>query len=232
MYKLMLIEDDESLCLLVKEQLEKYGYKVWIQQDLRRINEGFVKIQPDLVVLDINLPYEDGFHVCRGIRRISRVPILITSARNTEMDQVMAIELGADDYIVKPFQPDLLLYKIKAMLRRVYGEYAVSEHKSLKIHDFVLDDSTLKISFRGRVVELSKNEYKIVRKLVENKDRVTPREELFEELWDDQTFVDDNTLTVNITRIKNKFQELGLTDVIRNRRGVGYVLDCEVFRNE
>lgn len=204
MYKLMLIEDDQQLSLLTKESLERYGYDVFQQKNFKTIIEDFDRIQPDLVLQDINLPYYDGYFLCRSIRKKSNVPIIIISARSAEMDQIMAIELGADDYITKPFTFEILQSKVKATLRRVYGEYAKEESDELRIEGLKLKLPTLTMSYRQDRVELSKNEAKLMKKFIENKQKYLSREELIEEVWDDFTFVDDNTLTVNITRIKQK----------------------------
>jgi DNA-binding response OmpR family regulator len=232
MYKIMLIEDDTALSCLIKEHLEKYGYIAYGQEDFNNIEEQFEILKPDLVLLDINLPYYDGFYFCRSIRKKSRVPIIITSARSGEMDQVMAIELGADNYITKPLKFEILLAKIKAALRRTYGEYAVKEQKDLRVKGLSINENSLKMDYMGNTIELSKNEYILIRKFIENKDRIISREELFEELWDDSCFVDDNTLTVNITRIKNKFLELGVRDIIKTKRKVGYIFDYAVLEGE
>lgn len=229
MYKLMLIEDDIKLSSFIKEYLEKYKYIVYEQQDFNSIEQEFEIIKPDLVILDINLPYCDGFYLCRAIRQKSKVPIIITSARSGEMDQVMAIELGADDYITKPFKLEILMAKVKAALRRAYGEYSLKESNELRINGLYLDENSFKMSYKNKSIELSKNEYKLVKKFIENKDKIISRDELFEELWDDFTFVDDNTLTVNITRIKNKFMELGVKDIIKTKRRVGYLFNYSVL---
>jgi DNA-binding response OmpR family regulator len=231
MYTCMLIEDDVELCSLMKEYLEKYNYTVFEQKDFRNLEEQFDSIHPDFVLLDINLPYYDGFYLCRAFRKKSRVPIIITSARSGDIDQVMAIELGADDYLIKPFAFEVLLAKVKAALRRTYGEYANREQR-LSVGGLVLDENSLNMSYQEKIVELSKNEYKLIKKFIENKDRIITREELFEEIWDDASFVDDNTLTVNISRIKNKFLQLGIKDGIKTKRGVGYLFHYQVIEGE
>lgn len=228
MYKVMLIEDDMELTSLIKDYLEKYDYSVHEQTDFNSILEDFEKIQPDLVLLDINLPYYDGFYLCRAIRKKSTVPIIITSARSGEMDQVMAIELGADDYMTKPFTFDILLAKVKAAIRRTYGAYSV-KNSILSVGNLILYENSFKMCFKEKMVELSKNEYKLVKNFIENKDRIITREELFEQLWDDVSFVDDNTLTVNISRIKNKFLQLGINGIISTKRGVGYIFNYKVL---
>ncbi|KHF39645.1 response regulator transcription factor [Halalkalibacter okhensis] len=228
MYKIMLIEDDKELSNLIKECLERYEYDIVQQQDFKTILDDFISVKPDLVLLDINLPYYDGYFLCKSIRKLSMVPIIIMSARSAEMDQIMAIELGADDYITKPLTFDLLHSKIKATIRRVYGEYSLNESSLVfSIGDLKLDETTLTITYRSNSIELSKNECKLLKKFIENKDRYVTREELIEEVWDDITFVDDNTLTVNITRIKQKLANLGLSDMIKSKRGVGYKLQYQ-----
>lgn len=224
MYKLMLIEDDIKLSSIIKNYIEKYGYSVFEQKNFNNIEEDFYKLNPHIVILDINLPYYDGFYICRAIRRKSKVPIIITSARDGEMDQVMAIELGADDYIIKPLKLEILLAKIKAAMRRTYGEYAANNNQLLEINGLTLDGSKFELKYRGKTSILSKNEYKLLKKIIENRDRVITREEIFEELWDEKTFVDENTLSVNMARIREKFNEVGINNVIKTKRGVGYML--------
>lgn len=225
MYRVMLIEDDLQLSGLMKENLERYGYSVTVPKQFANIVEEFREADPDIVLLDINLPYYDGYYLCRSFRQVSNVPILMISARSQEMDQIMAIELGADDYITKPFTFDMLQSKVKATIRRVYGEYAAKEEKLTSVGPLVLDDKNLSLGYRGKKAELSKNEYKLMKKLMENHGSFVSREELIEEVWDSLTFVDDNTLTVNITRIRQTLAELGMKDLIKSKRGVGYMLE-------
>ncbi|WP_096155566.1 MULTISPECIES: response regulator transcription factor [Bacillus] len=224
MHKIMLIEDDVQLCELTCDQLQRYGYKVHVPNDFQNIVNEFTYIQPDLVLLDINLPYYDGYFLCRSIRQQSNVPIIIISARSSEMDQIMAIELGADDYVTKPFTFEILHSKVKASIRRVYGEYALKDTTQLCVHSLCVDSQTLVASYQGKSTDLSKNEYKLLRKFLEHHHAYVPREVLMEEVWDSQTFVDDNTLTVNMTRIKQKLAAIGLANVISSKRGVGYML--------
>ncbi|MCM3575721.1 response regulator transcription factor [Mesobacillus subterraneus] len=224
MYKVMLIEDDYQLCGLIKENLERYGYNVILPENFTNIEEEFLTINPDLVLLDINLPYYDGYYLCRSFRQKSTVPILMISARSQEMDQIMAIELGADDFITKPFTFEMLQSKVKATFRRVYGEYAVKDGKCVCVGSLCLDDKTMCLDYKGIKVELSKNVFKLLKKLMENENSFVSREELIEEVWDSVTFVDDNTLTVNVTRIKQILSELGLKNLIKSKRGVGYML--------
>ncbi|KPB03783.1 response regulator transcription factor [Bacillus sp. CHD6a] len=225
MHKIMLIEDDRQLSELIGSHLERYGYNIHKPIDLQHIMESFTEVQPDLVLLDINLPYYDGYFLCRSIRQESTVPIIIISARSTEMDQILAMELGADDYITKPFTFELLYTKVKATIRRVYGEYAVTDTGELTIAGLKLDSQTLAVHYEGNKQELSKNEYILLKKLIEQRNTYISRETLIEAVWDSLTFVDDNTLTVNMTRIKQKLSSIGLPNVIASKRGVGYILN-------
>jgi len=225
MFKIMVIEDDKKLRELIADSLDKYGYSTYIVEDFLNIEASFTKEKPQLVLLDINLPYNDGFYYCRLFRRKSTIPIIIISARSGDLEQIMSIELGADDYVIKPFNIEVLRAKIKATLRRVYGEYSDIEDKTLMAGALILDEKSFKVSYLGKVEELSKNEFKLIKKLLEYKNTVLSREDLLSELWDDSSFVDDNTLTVNITRVKNKLKDLGLTEVIKTKRGAGYIFD-------
>lgn len=231
MYNILLIEDDPQLADLIKENLERYGYSVQLPNHFSTIVEEFTQIEPDLVLLDINLPYYDGYYLCRSFRQKSTVPILMISARSHEMDQIMAIEMGADDYLTKPFTFEMLQSKVKAAIRRVYGEYSAKEETANCVGPLCLDEKNLSLSYKGTKTELSKNEYKLLKKLMEHHDSFVSREELIEEVWDSLTFVDDNTLTVNMTRIKQTLSGLGLKDLIKSKRGVGYMLQDPVRRS-
>ena len=229
-YKIMVIEDDEKLRCHITDTLVRYGFGGIGAVDFQNILPLFEQVQPHLVLVDVNLPFYDGFVLCRQIRRSSKVPIFILSARNSNMDQIMGIEAGADDYITKPVDLELLLSKIKALLRRAYGEYSGDQNSILAVHGLSLDENAFRLSFNGRCADLSKNEQKLMKKFMENKDRVLSREVLLEALWDEKNFVDDNTLTVNVTRLKGKCEELGLPEMIKTKRGVGYVLDSNALR--
>jgi DNA-binding response OmpR family regulator len=240
MFKIMVIEDDKKLSSLIVDSLNKYGYNTYRVQDFNNIGSSFDEEKPQLVLLDINLPYYDGFYFCRLFRKKSKIPIIIMSARSGDVEQIMGIELGADDYVVKPFNINVLIAKIKAALRRTYGEFSETEQNN-KVNfeenfPINLDAKSFKVTFNQKVAELSKNEFKLMKKLLDNKNTVISREELLSELWDDSSFVDDNTLTVNITRVKNKLSELGIDNVIKTKRGAGYIFDTSslegVFKNE
>lgn len=225
MYKIFLVEDDHKLCEHIKEYLQKYDYQVFIVEDFKEVENQFERLNPDLVLLDINLPYYDGYYLCRVFRKDSRVPIIFTSARASDVEQVMGIELGADDYITKPFSLQLLLAKVKASLRRTYGEYVTQKSSVITINGLVLNGDNFKVTFKNKELEFSKNEFILLKKLVEDKNKVVKREELLEIIWDDITFVEDNTLTVNVVRLKNKLKQLGIKDAIKTKRGVGYVFE-------
>lgn len=226
MSKIFIIEDNHSLRNLVKEELEKYSYEVYETDDFKNILEQVQVIRPDLILLDINLPYYDGFYICRTIRRTMTIPIIIISSRDTVMDQVMGLELGADDYITKPFSMDILMAKIKTILRRVNSEERKNHEEILGVNEcYTLNENNLTLIFGEKTIELTKNEFKIIKMLTMNKDRIVRREELLNELWDNDIFVDDNTLNVNMTRMKQRLKEVGLVDIIKTKRGVGYSLD-------
>lgn len=236
MDKICIIEDDLKLCELVKGDLEDKGYYVHIVEDFINIIEEINRENPKLILLDINLPYVDGYYVCRDIRSKSNIPIIIIiSARSGEKDQILAVDLGADDYVTKPFKLELLHSRIKAVLRRTYGEYA-SNNKYIEEKVLYLNEKDFTINFKDRAIELTKNEFKLINKFLLSPGKIIKRGELFLELWDEDTFIDENTLTVNITRIKNIFKTIGIKDIIKTKRGVGYIFDDivlkEVIKNE
>lgn len=237
MYTIMIIEDDYKLAEKIAEHLHKHGYDTAEVDDFHQVEKQVEGVRPDLILLDINLPYYDGFYLCRSIRNKSRIPIIIISARNAEVEQVMGMELGADDYLTKPFSMEVLLAKIKANLRRVYGMENKSDNTTLTLDELVLNEEDFSLKYRGKSVELSKNEFKLLKELMLNTGKIVTREKLLEKLWDDSSFVDDNTLTVNVSRVKNKLSQLGIQDLIKTKRGVGYILtnqagDRDEWRDE
>ncbi|KHD35354.1 transcriptional regulator [Clostridium acetobutylicum] len=225
MYKILIIEDDKKLAEFTEEYLKRYNYEVFKIFDFKKVEEEFEKINPELVLLDVNLPYYDGFNLCRIFRRKSKAPIIFMSARSSEIEQIRGLEMGADDYITKPFSFELLLAKVQASIRRTYGEYSEDNAEVLTVSGIIVDKNTFKMTYKDKEVELTKNELKLITKLLKNINKVVTREELLEELWDESSFVDDNTLTVNVTRIKNKLSEVGIKNVVKNKRGIGYYLD-------
>ena len=225
MYKVLIVEDDEKLRNLIKDGLMRYNYDVAIVKDYSNIKKELIKEGPDLVLMGINLPSYDGFFWCREIRSISKVPIIFISARFSDMDQVMAIENGGDDYIVKPFSFDLLMAKIKGVMRRAYGEYAEGTGKDvLEVEGLYLYPGQNIVEWNKERIELSKKEFALIHILLKNLDKIVTREKLLEELWDDKDFVDDNTLSVNIARLRKRLEDIGIHDAIQTKRGQGYCM--------
>lgn len=226
MYKIMIVEDDQKILSMISEELNKYGYETVEIKEYDKVKEVFINEKPHLVLLDINLPKYDGFYWCKEIRKISNVPIIYLSARFSEMDQVLALEKGGDDYIIKPFSFEVLLVKIKSLLRRTYGEYSVQEESSiLNIDGLILNKDKNSMEYKNKVVELSNKEFKLIYILGVNISNIVKREDLLEELWDDISFVDDNTLSVNINRIRKQLSKIGIEDAVVTKRGLGYILE-------
>ncbi|HBG8337786.1 TPA: response regulator transcription factor [Clostridioides difficile] len=223
MFKIMVVEDDVSLKNIIAKCLTKWGHDVHQIENLENIIEEFKNYNPELVLLDINLPFYDGFHWCNEIRKISKVPIIFISSRNSTMDVIMGVNLGADDYIQKPFSVDVLVAKVNALLRRTYN--FVDNNSNQIIHNGVtLDLSTATINYEDNTIELTKNEIKILHELMKYKGQIVSRNKLMKKLWDNDWFVDDNTLTVNVNRIRSKLNEIGLEDFIETKRGLGYII--------
>lgn len=224
-YRVMLVEDDPKIARILTEELERYGMTVTAVDDFARVKEAFCSCEPDLVLLDINLPRYDGYYWCRQIRALSKVPIIFISARDQDVDQVRALESGGDDYISKPFSLELAIAKISSMLRRTYGEYAVHKHLDvLRVGDIVINRNDSTVSRGGIQVELTGKELDLLWTLAQRNGDIVSREELLEVLWDDESFVDDNTLTVNVSRLRRRLEELGLGGAVETRRGQGYRL--------
>ncbi|MBP3951653.1 response regulator transcription factor [Bacillus suaedae] len=225
MEKMMIVEDDMKIAEYLGSYIKKYGYEVVIAKDFERIMDTFRDMQPKLVLLDINLPSYDGYYWCRQIRKESICPVIFISARTGEMDQVMALENGGDDFITKPFHPDIVMAKIRSQLRRAYGEYAVQlEERKLVEEGLNLYPERLELRFENRMTQLTKKESDIIESLMERYPRVAGRQDLLAKLWDDHAYVDENTLNVNITRVRKKFQEIGIEDAVETVRGAGYRL--------
>lgn len=225
MERIMIVEDDPKIAEYLHLYIAKYGYRVEVLEDFENLMGVFRDFRPELVLLDINLPRFDGFYWCRQIRLESICPVIFISARTGEMDQVMALENGGDDFITKPFHPDVVIAKIRSQLRRAYGEYAVKqEERMLLKEELKLLPERLELWYNNSVVSLTKKEADIIESLMERHPRVAGREDLLEKLWDDQAYVDENTLNVNVTRVRKKFQELGIQDAVETVRSVGYRL--------
>lgn len=227
MYRIYIVEDEPKIADMLARHLERYGHQVHIAQDLRQVKSEFLEIRPHLVILDINLPYYDGFYWCRQIRTVSSVPVIYISARSDDMDQVRAIENGGDDYLVKPFSLEVALAKVHSQLRRAYGEYSSPSTAEVQAAGgLLLDASRLVAEHAGRSVQLTRNEFLLLRLLLQQAGKVVSRSALLEALWEDSQYVDDNTLTVNVARLRQKLEGIGLQQAIETVRGYGYRLQA------
>ncbi len=222
-FKILLIEDDVSLFNEIRERLLQWSYDVYGIGDFSNVMKEFTRIQPDLVIIDIQLPKFDGFHWCRMIRTHSKVPIIFLSSRDHPTDMVMSMQLGADDFVQKPFHFDVLIAKIQAVLRRVYN-YSLEQQIHLKIWNGASVDYVKNtVQKDTETIELTKNEMFILKILIENVNQIVSREELIKSLWDDERFVSDNTLTVNVNRLRKRLDEIGLGQYIETKVGQGYM---------
>lgn len=226
-YKIMLVEDDAAIAKLLSSHIEKYGYKTVTVSDFDKVLDTFIETNPHLVLLDINLPKYDGYYWCRKIRQISTNPIILISARDGEMDQVMGIESGADDYITKPFYYDVVIAKIKSQLRRCYGAFAhhSSEERKIELDGLTLYPERPELHFNNNSTVLTKKEAVLAETLMRKSPRAVSRDVLMEKLWDDQAFIDENTLNVNVARLRKKLKEIGIDQALETVRGHGYRLN-------
>lgn len=220
--KVFLIEDDISIFRLIEERLQQWSLNVIGPKNFQKVMDDFTKETPQLVIIDIQLPAYDGFHWCREIRAISNVPILFLSSRDHPMDMVMAMQLGADDFVQKPFHMEVLVAKIQALLRRTY-DYQQQAQSVISWQDAIIDYERGILTYNNQQIDFTKNELFILKLLVERVDKIVSRDELMRKLWDDERFVNDNTLTVNINRLRQKLEEVGLIDVIVTKKGLGYM---------
>ncbi|MDU4891429.1 MAG: response regulator transcription factor [Clostridium sp.] len=222
MKKIMLIEDDLDVARELALSLRKWGFEVEIIDEFNNIVKEFIEKKPSLVLMDVNLPFYDGFYWCEKIRELSKVPIIFLSSRDSNMDIIMGMNNGGDDYITKPFSVEVLISKINALLRRSY-DYTTSD-SLVYYNDAILDIEKCIFRYKDNEIELTKNEIKILSLLIKNKGKVVSREKLMMSLWNDDEFVSDNTLTVNITRLRGRLKDLGLDDVIKTKKGIGYFI--------
>jgi DNA-binding response OmpR family regulator len=219
----MLVEDDEKIRRIVADTLRKWKYEVIEISSFEQVLDEFTAGQPHLVLLDVNLPVYDGFYWCQQIRSVSKVPIIFLSSRNQNMDVIMAINMGADDFVQKPFDLGVLVAKVSALLRRNYtyqDESLQMAHRQLIFH---LSNSS--IEYGGQTAELSRNEFIILQTMMRNIGKIVSRDSLMQVLWSDEQFIDDNTLTVNVNRLRRKIALLGLEDFIVTRKGMGYIIE-------
>lgn len=222
MQKILIVEDDEKLRGELEIFLSNNGYEAESLKTFDNTINDILSINPNLILLDINLPGVDGEYVCKEIRKISNIPIIIVTSRDSEIDELLSINYGADHYITKPFNIQILLAKIASLLRRSNMSDEICEKIDAK--DFILNISKNTIEKGDKAIELTKNEYKILRYLVQNRDKIVLREDIMDCLWETESFIDDNTLSVNITRLRNKLEELGLKELLETKRGQGYIL--------
>lgn len=220
MYRILVVEDDEIIARSVKRHLESWDYEVVCAEDFSDIMATFMEFAPQLVLMDIKLPFFNGYHWCTEIRKVSKVPVIFLSSASDNMNIVMAVNMGGDDFIAKPFDLDVLTVKVQAMLRRTYdfvGQSSVLAYEGVMLN---LTEGTL--SYEEQKVELTKNELRILQTLMENKEKVVARDTLMEKLWESDSFVDENTLSVNVNRLRKKLDGIGLGDFIVTKKGIGY----------
>ena len=222
MEKIIIVEDDKIIREELQTFLSKYGYEVVAPSEFENIVEFILNENTNLVLLDINLPVFDGYYICREVRKKSEVPIIVVTSRDSDMDELMSINLGADDFVTKPYNTQILLARIGALLKRS-GSSTVSTN-ILTYKDFQLNLSNATVLYNGKEIDLTKNEVKILSYLINHKGEIVSRELLMEYLWTSEFFVDDSTLTVNITRLRKKLEEIGIENVIETRRGLGYIM--------
>ena len=221
MYKILIVEDDTVIRTELKTLLEKYGYKTGITENFENVAEFVLGDKPHLILLDINLPVYDGYHICREIRKKSKIPVIVVTSRDSDMDELMSMNLGADDFITKPYNTQILLARISALLDRTYNNENVKE---LVFGELILDIGKSTVIYKETAAELTKNELKILSLLIGNKNKITSRDDIMNELWQSNEFVDDNTLTVNINRLRKKLDEIGAVGLLQTKRGQGYML--------
>ncbi len=222
MYKILIVEDDRTIAENLTAHLRRWNYEVEYVEDFKNVMEQFGRFDPQLVLLDIVLPFYNGFYWCQEIRKISNVPIIFLSSANDNMNIVMAMNMGGDEFIEKPFDLSVVTAKVQAVLRRVYslqGVVNVMEYQGLLLN---LGDAT--VTFQGEKLELTKNEFRILQVLMENAEKIVSRDEIIARLWESDEFIDDNTLTVNVARLRKKLESLGAKDLIRTKKGAGYFL--------
>lgn len=224
--KIYIVEDDDVILRSLEKFLKSWSYEVFAPDDFSAVYESFLDVNPDLVLLDVSLPFFNGYYWCEKIRQASNVPIIFISSADENLNKIMAMNMGADDYITKPFDLDLLLAKIKAMLRRSY-QYVEATSK-LSYKDIEIDRNRMILNFAGKDLALSKNEYLILEMMFEYPEKVYKREEIMDKIWQTDEFIDDNTLTVNIMRLRKKLEDIGLKDFIKTKKKVGYYIERDV----
>jgi two-component system response regulator protein BraR/BceR len=223
MYRILIVEDDTVIASEMKKHIEAWGFEAKCAENFQNILAEFIEYDPALVLLDISLPFYNGYHWCSEIRNISKVPVVFISSASDNMNIVMAINMGGDDFLAKPFDLNVLIAKIQAILRRSYdfcGQTGIVEHRGA-----LLNTSDATLTYNGKRIELTKNDFRILQTLMENKGKVVSRNKLMEQLWKTDSFIDENTLTVNIARLRKKMDAAGLHDFITTKKGLGYIIE-------
>lgn len=223
MYHILIIEDDLSIAKSLDQVLKSWGYKSTYVTDFKQVIETFLTIQPHLILMDISLPFFNGYHWCTEIRKLSNVPLIFISSASENLNIVMAMNMGGDDFISKPFDLGVMVAKIQALLRRTYaftGQRQILEH-----HGVLLNLNDASLTYESHKVDLTKNDFKILQLLLENSGKVLSRSDIMTHLWESDQFIDDNTLTVNVTRLRKKLEEIGLMDFIHTKKGIGYYIE-------
>ena len=224
MYRILIIEDDFTMAEAMKKQIESWGHEVRLAEDFQNVISTFAECDPHMVLVDIMLPFFNGYHWCSEIRKISQVPVIFISSVSDNMNIVMAMNMGGDDFIPKPVDLNVMMAKIQAVLRRTYdmggGKTAMLEHRGAVLN---LSDTTL--TYQGERIELTKNEFRILQTLMENKGRIVSRDTLMTKLWQTDSYVEENTLTVNINRLRKKLENAGLSEFITTKVGSGYIVE-------
>ena len=223
MYRILIVEDDRTIAGTLSAHLRKWDYEAECVEDFKNVLEKFVQFDPQLVLLDIMLPFFNGFHWCQEIRKISKVPVVFLSSANDNMNIVMAMNMGGDEFIEKPFDLNVVTAKVQAVLRRAYsfqGSGNVLEYQGILLN---LNDAS--VTYKEKKLELTKNEFRILQTLLESTGKIVSRDLIITNLWESDAFIDDNTLTVNVSRLRRKLEELGLADMIRTKKGIGYIIE-------
>lgn len=224
MYRIFLVEDDEVIAGAIADGLTRWGFEPYICNDFQNVTEEFLACDPHLTLLDISLPFYNGYHWCSEIRKISKTPIMFISSADDDMNIIMAINMGGDDFVAKPFEMQVLLTKIQALLRRSYDFNAQQETGVLEHEGILLNTTACTVDYKSKRAELSKNENKILAILLEHAGEVVSRDAMMNRLWETDCFVDENTLSVNIARLRKTLASIGITDLIKTKKGIGYMI--------
>ena len=230
MYRIMIVEDDKGIAQAISKQISMWNIESVCVNDFRNIMGELAECKPHLVLLDISLPFYNGYYWCEEIRKVSKVPIIFLSSASDNMNIVMAMNMGGDDFIAKPFDMGVLIAKIQAVLRRTYdftASVSIIEHRGL-----ILNTENNTLTYKGENIDLTKNEYRIIHVLMTNRDKVVSREKLMKKLWESDSFVDENTLTVNVNRLRKKLDAIGAKNMIATKHGIGYILQSESNKQE